>query len=76
MIGLAAVKQRLCHSVSQVGEQKQDVSRLEEEKQPRRLSRSGQPTPHSHPHLVQPGEVIVNFCDDFMLLPKLNDVIA
>lgn len=56
-IGLAAVKQRLCHSVSQVGEQKQDVSRLEEEKQPRRLCRSGQPTPHSHPHLVQPGEV-------------------
>ncbi|KAG7170060.1 Xaa-Pro aminopeptidase 3-like [Homarus americanus] len=47
----------MCHSVSQIGEQKQEVSRLTKVEQPPLLIRTGQPTPHTHPHLVQPGEV-------------------
>ncbi|XP_042892301.1 xaa-Pro aminopeptidase 3-like [Penaeus japonicus] len=54
---LPSVNQRLCHSVSQVGEPKDEGSRLSGEKKTPRLLRAGQPLPHTHPHLVQPGEI-------------------
>ncbi|XP_053634721.1 xaa-Pro aminopeptidase 3 isoform X1 [Cherax quadricarinatus] len=56
-LGFSVVKRRMCHSVSQIGEHNQDVSRLAQEGQTKRFIRAGQPTPLTHPHLVQPGEV-------------------
>ncbi|KAK4318201.1 hypothetical protein Pmani_010778 [Petrolisthes manimaculis] len=58
LLGIPGVKRLSCHSASQVGEEKPDAGNLSKMLDGRRsLLQAGQPLPHTHPHLVEPGQV-------------------
>ncbi|XP_068246183.1 xaa-Pro aminopeptidase 3-like [Palaemon carinicauda] len=51
------LRRHLCQSASQIGEQKEESAGTSSIKQMAPPVRSGQPTPHTHSHLVRPGEI-------------------